>query len=327
MNRLLTHVRRFWLEPASSDGLAFLRIAVAAISLTQLAILWPHLPELYGNFGLVQWVITDVGAGDWAPSLGWLGRLLAPLGISTMATMYAVFVLYAVGLVGLLVGYRTRAFAVLAWFTHGLTSANAYLSLYGVDTILHVLFFYLVFMPSAGRWSLDARAGRVSTGPSSAARVALRTLQVHLCFIYLDTGLAKAQGVQWWNGEAIWRALMQPQFQAFDFSWLAAYPLLAKVACWGTLLIEVGYAGMIWVPRLRRHWLVATLLLHAGIAVGLGLWLFSLTMMAFNLAAFAWTWLASEAPVENEAADQAEAFSAALLPSQAAFANREPTSM
>lgn len=299
MNRVQTWLRRFWLEPASSDGLAFLRIAVALISLVQLAILWPHLPELYGNFGLVQWVITDVGAGDYAPSLGTLGLQLAPLGINTMTTMYAVFVLYAVGLVGLLVGYRTRVFAVLAWFTHGLTSANAYLSLYGVDSILHVLFFYLVFIPSAGRWSLDARAGRVLTGPSSTARVALRTLQLHLCFIYLDTGLAKAQGPQWWNGEALWRALMQPQFQAFDFSWLASYPLLAKVACWSTLLIEVGYAGMIWLPRLRRHWLVATLLLHAGIAVCLKLWLFSLTMMAFNLAAFAWEWRSSEAPVRE----------------------------
>ncbi|WP_120526671.1 HTTM domain-containing protein [Corallococcus exercitus] len=312
MNRLQTHVRRFWLEPASSDGLAFLRISVAALSLFQLATLWPHLPALYGNFGLVQWVITDVGAGDWAPSLGRVGLLLAPLGVSTMTTMYTVFVLYAVGLVGLLLGYRTRFFAVLTWFTHGLTSANAYLSLYGVDTILHVLFFYLVFMPSAGRWSLDARAGRVFTGPTSGARVALRTLQFHLCFIYLDTGLAKAQGVQWWNGEALWRALMQPQFRAFDFSWLASYPLLARVGCWSTLLLEVGYAGMIWVPRLRRHWLVATLMLHAGIAVCLRLWLFSLTMMVFNLAAFALSWRASEAPMED--GPPAQAPDAALQP-------------
>ncbi|MGE6757843.1 hypothetical protein ACQKGO_07540 [Corallococcus interemptor] len=110
--------------------------------------------------------------------------------------------------------------------------ASARLSLHGVDTLLHVLFFCLVFMPSAGRWSLDARAGRVSTGPTSGARVALRTLQLHLCFISLDTGLAKAQGVQWWNGEALWRALMQPRFQSFDFSWLASYPLLAKVGWW-----------------------------------------------------------------------------------------------
>jgi hypothetical protein len=288
MSRLASLTRRFWLEPAAPDALAFLRIAVAALALVQLTILWPHLPALYGNFGLVQWVITDVGAGDWAPSLGKLGVLLAPLGVSAMTTLHGVFALYVVGLVGLLVGYRTRLFAALAWFTHGLTSANAALSLYGVDTILHVLFFYLVFMPSAGRWSLDARAGRASAAPSSVARVAQRTLQLHLCFIYLDTGLAKAQGVQWWNGEAIWRALMQPMFQAFDFSWLAAYPGLAKAACWGTLLVEVGYAAMIWVPRLGRHWLLATLLLHAGIAVCLKLWLFSLTMMAFNLAAFYW---------------------------------------
>ncbi|MGE6757842.1 hypothetical protein ACQKGO_07535 [Corallococcus interemptor] len=43
---------------------------------------------------------------------------------------------------------------------------------------------------------------------------------------------------------------------------------------------------------------MATLLLHAGIAVCLRLWLFSLMMTAFNLAAFAWTWRASEPPVK-----------------------------
>jgi hypothetical protein len=288
MTHALFPLRRFWLEPVAPDALAFLRVAVAALSLVQLLVLWPHLLTLYGNFGLVQWVITDLSANSWAPSLGTLALALAPHGVSATATVYAVFGLYGVSLVCLGVGYRTRLFAVLAWLTHGLASTSAVLSLYGVDTILHVLLFYLVFMPSAGRWSLDALAGRASAEPSATARVAQRTLQLHLCFIYLNTGLAKARGEQWWNGEALWRALMQPQFNVFDFSWLAAHPLAAQLACWGTLLLEVGYVGMIWLPPLRRHWLLATLLLHVGIAVTLRLWLFSLTMMAFNLAAFAW---------------------------------------
>lgn len=288
MTRLHAALKRFWLEPVVPDALAFLRVAVAGIALVQLVILWPYLRTFYGNYGLVQWVVTDLSSRSWTPSVGMLALKLAPLGISATATLYGVFSLYGVSLVGMLLGYRTRLFAVLVWAMHGLTSASATLSLYGVDTLLHVLFFYLAVMPTAGRWSLDALAGRASGEPSSLARVAQRTLQIHLCFIYLNTGLAKAQGIQWWTGEALWRALMQPQFNVFDFSWLAAHPFIAQLACWGTLVIEVGYAGMIWVPRLRRPWLLTTLMLHAGIAVCLRLWLFSLTMMAFNLAAFAW---------------------------------------
>jgi len=293
--------RDFWLRPAAPDALAFLRIVVAVIALFQLAQLWPHLLELYGNSGFVQWVVLEAGSQGWEPSLARLALVLHRYGVGAATTVYGVFGVYGLALAGLLVGWRTRLCALIAWAAHVLTSNSGYLSLYGVDTMLHVLLVYLCAFPCHGSWSLDARAGRVAHTPA-LWRIGMRTLQLHLCLIYLNTGLGKAMGEQWWTGEAMWRALMQPQFSAFDFSWLAQVPLLPKVAGWGVLLVELGYAVAIWVPPLRRPWLLATAALHLGIGVCMRLWLFSLTMIAFNAAAFAWR----EGRIAQEAAPEQE---------------------
>ncbi|MFP2905605.1 HTTM domain-containing protein [Pyxidicoccus sp. 3LFB2] len=287
LNRVGGAARDFWLRPAAPDALAFLRIVVAAIALLQLVQLWPHLLELYGNSGFIQWVVVEAGSTNWVPSVAKLALALHEYGVRAATTVYWVFGVYGVALVGLLVGWRTRLCALVAWMAHALTSNSGYMSLYGVDTMLHVLFVYLFVFPCNGRWSLDAKANRVVPTPA-LWRIGMRTVQLHLCLIYLNTGLGKAQGSQWWDGEAIWRAVMQPQFASFDLSWLAQVPLIPLVAGWGVLLVEVGYAVAIWVRPLRMPWLWATLSLHLGIAVCMRLWLFSFTMMAFNLAAFAW---------------------------------------
>ncbi|MCP3141548.1 HTTM domain-containing protein [Pyxidicoccus xibeiensis] len=280
-------VREFWLQPAAPDALALLRIVVATIALVQLTQLWPHLLELYGNSGFVQWVVLEASTKSWVPSVAKLALVLHEYGVRASTTVYLVFGVYGLAVVGLLVGWRTRLCALVAWLTHALTSNSGYLSLYGVDTMLHILFVYLWAFPSNGRWSLDARAGRVAPTPM-LWRIGMRTLQLHLCLIYLNTGLGKVVGEQWWNGEAIWRAVMQPQFSAFDFSWLAQAPWLPLVAGWGVLLVELGYAVAIWFRPLRQPWLLATAALHLGIAACMKLWLFSLTMIVFNAAAFAW---------------------------------------
>ena len=286
LSRAAAGVRGFWLTPAAPDSAAFLRLALASLALIQLAALWPHLLSLYGNFGFVQWALVEEGNNVWVPSIGKVALVLAGWGVPSTTTVHLLFGLYGASLVGLLVGYRTRVFAVLAWITHSVTLNSGFFSLYGVDTMMHILFFYLVFSPAGARWSIDAHLGRVSPSPSTGARIAQRLVQLHLCIIYLNTGLAKASGEQWRNGEAIWRAVMQPQFNVFDFSWLTAHPQVAAAVGWSVVLLEIGYAALIWIPATRRLALASILLMHVGIAITLQLWLFSAVMIAFNLAAF-----------------------------------------
>lgn len=150
------------------------------------------------------------------------------------------------------------------------------MSLYGLDVMLQISLFYLVWMDS-----------RTDGPPRTQSGIPTRLLQLHLCLIYLDTGIVKASGVQWWNGEALWRALMQPQFAVFDVAFLAQVPRLMMVATISVLLLELSYPMLVWVPRARTPMLVAIIALHLGIALSMGLVLFAATMIVLNLTAFA----------------------------------------
>ena len=50
--------------------------------------------------------------------------------------------------------------------------------------------------------------------------------------------------------------------------------------------METGYAIFIWPRRTRRPWIVATVLMHLGIGLFMGLGVFAAIMIPFTLAAF-----------------------------------------
>src|SRR5439155_18566055 len=127
----------------------------------------------------------------------------------------------------LTIGFCTRVVAVLAWLAAQSYIQRSPISLYGQDTILNFALFYLMIGPSGAALSVDrlieryAKTWRVlrarssprkgSTlrpeddtlelgppAPSISANLALRLLQVHICIVYLASGLSKLQGPSWW---------------------------------------------------------------------------------------------------------------------------------
>lgn len=289
----LTTCSFFWqviLPPkASPEPLAFFRIGVSLIALLQVLLIFPYLKQLYGNFGLIQWTIMETEGEPFALSIGKLGYLLYQWGISANTTLYFVFGAYIIFLTGLLTGWHKRIMTVGTWFTHLLIVNAGNLSMYGVDSLLHTCLFYCMVMPVGDAWSLDQLLSKKPVKQSFYASVSIRILQCHLCIIYLNTGLAKCMGIQWWNGEAIWRALMMPKFAVLDFSWLARFPLVAVVIGISVMILETAYMLMIWPKISRKFWLTGIILIHAGIGLFMGLSLFSAIMIWMNLSSFGFT--------------------------------------
>jgi hypothetical protein len=162
---------------------------------------------------------------------------------------------------------------------------------YGVETFMHIALFYCIIMPVGDVFSWDHSFSRNTPPANEWNTLSIRVLQLHLCIVYVASGAEKAMGIQWWNGEAIWQTLMQGQFARFDMRWIAAYPLLAKVIGWSTLLLETGYPFFIWWRHTRPYGYAGIVMLHAGIAIFMGLQLFSCIMIIFNTAAFGWPYL------------------------------------
>src|SRR6185312_10482521 len=192
---------------------------------------------------------------------------------------------YAGSLLALALGFYPRVSAFLAWGLHLSLLSSGAASFYGVDQLANTFLFYLLVFPSGRAWtftSLRASARREETIPVSC----LRVMQFHLCVIYLAAGLDKAMGRQWWNGEAIWQTVSQPVFSTFDLSWVARHSWIPMFAGWGTLVVEIGYVFFIWPRRTRKAWCAATIGLHLGIGLFMGLVFFSSVMILLTVCLF-----------------------------------------
>jgi len=281
MKRALRAVRDFLTPAVAARPLALCRIGISTVLLVQAWQVAHDLLALFGPRGLVQWSLDEAILPPWRPRISWL---VEQYGVSPDAAVRLTFAVYVVGLVLLLLGWHTRAAAFVTWLTHMMLAGSGELTTYGVQAFGHIILTYLLVFPSGADLSVDRTPA--TSGRSWRYGLALRVLQIHLCVVYLFSGVEKGSGRQWWTGEAIWRAVMQPQFAQFDLGWTARFPLILAFAAWGTLLIECGYPFAMWWPRLRRTWVLAAVSLHAGIALFLGLRLFSSMMIVLTVSAF-----------------------------------------
>jgi hypothetical protein len=260
-------------------------VALPLLLLLHLIWLSNDLLSLHGNRGIIPWELTDLLRDPWVPGLPTLAKAFLPLGIGVHAAIILLLSTYAGSLLSLALGACTRLSAFLAWGLHLSLVTSGAASFYGVDQLANTFLFYLFVFPSGRAWtfaSVPASPRREETIPIGC----LRLMQFHLCVIYLAAGLDKAMGRQWWNGEAIWQTVSQPIFGTFDLSWLARPSWIPTVAGWSTLLVEIGYVFFIWPRSTRKVWCIATIGLHLGIGLFMGLVFFSSVMILLTVCFF-----------------------------------------
>jgi hypothetical protein len=288
-----------WFRPASARPLAGLRVALPLLLLIHLLWLSNDTLSLYGSRGIIPWELTDLLRDPWVPGLPTLAKLLLPLGITPHAAIILLLAGYAATLLSLALGFHTRLSAFLAWGLHLSLVTSGFASFYGVDQLANTFLFYLFLFPSGRAWRF-ASSRREETIPLGC----LRVMQIHLCVVYLSAGVFKALGRQWWNGEAIWQAVSQPAFSTFDLSWLAQHPWIPMLAGWSTLAVEIGYAFFIWPRRTRKAWCSATIALHVGLGLFMGLVFFSSVMILLTGCLFL---IPEEVPHDAVTADSGSA--------------------
>jgi uncharacterized membrane protein len=265
--------------------LAGLRVGLPLLLLVHLAWVSSDLLSLHGGEGIIPWELTELLGDPWVPGLPTLAKPLLPLGISAHTAITFLLSCYAGGLLALALGFHTRVSALLAWGLHLALVTSGFASVYGVDQLANTFLFYLLVFPSGRAWTFESRSAsprREKTIPVGC----LRVMQAHLCVVYLAAGLFKAMGRQWWNGEAIWQVVSQPAFRTFDLGSLARHPWIPTLAGWVTLVVEIGYAFLIWPRRTRRAWAIAAIGLHLGVGLFMGLVFFSSVMILLTCALF-----------------------------------------
>lgn len=290
---------RFWFAPRRSHTLAGIRICTGAM------LLYTHLVlavDLESFLGANAWISPDMARQLHDGSFGINDGAWSYLWYATSPTILWIHQLLAIAVtLCMTIGLATRVVVPIAWlmqlmFMHRLTGA-----LFGLDQVTTMLVTYLVIAPSGSVWSVDSwlrRRRAASAGaptklwsfllppdsPSSAATVATRLIQIHLCVIYLFGGLWKARGEMWWDGTAMWFAAANPEYRSLDLTWLASYPILFGTLTHLTVFWETFYPALVW-PRLTRPLVLAmAVAVHGGIALFLGMITFGTMMIVANAA-------------------------------------------
>ncbi len=281
-------IENFFLKPASPRPLAIFRIGLSLVLLWQAWFMRKNFLDFFASSGFLQAEVSSRFADPLAPSLEWLFNPLMALGLNEHTILYGFGILYVASLVFVLFGLFTRWWAAIAWALHWTFLNTGFSGMYGADMYAHFFLFYLMWIPAGHALSLDRFFNRVSGEPTFYARLGLRALQLHMAISYFTSGIEKATGVQWWNGEVMWIALNTPGYAVMDFHWLARVPALPMVGGWIVLAIEIFYCVMVWPKKTRAFWVALTCLMHLGIAVFLNLPIFGLLMCVptFSLFAF-----------------------------------------
>jgi hypothetical protein len=285
----MSALRKFsewWHTPEFPVPLGVFRIAVAAFCFLRLGFLAPIIFDLYGQFGFVQWPSSRERLTRFLPHMQDIAELLRPLGFSADETVGLVIVIFALACTGMLLGIGARFMAAVAWMSDYLLLNAAIFTTYGVDLFTHVALLFCVLMPTGNGVSLPTFFGWKKSSPLVSAGVTRKLLKLHLVIMYVLNGIWKAVGIEWWNGEAIWKALNLPIYSQFDFTWMAWYPWIPMLIGWSTLVLETGYGLAVWFKPTRTPFLLCIVCMHIGIGVFMGLWLFALIMVILNLGAF-----------------------------------------
>jgi len=227
--RARSAIARFIAAPASPLPFGVLRIGLGLVLLVQALSVVPYLADAYGTHGLIQSALVDRLVPPLTPRVGWFVAVLAAIGVDEVVAIRLFFALHLGAVLAFTAGWRSRLAAVLTWATFVMLTTSGPLYTYGVDRFIRIALFYCMFAPIGAALSCDVVAGRTSGAPTAAARLWLRVLQVHLMVVYFASGIEKASGAQWWNGEALWRSMMRHDLGTLDFGWVASVPWLARI--------------------------------------------------------------------------------------------------
>ncbi len=267
----------FWYTPANPALLGLIRI------MTGLMLLYTH-------------AVWGLALRDFFSSTGWLSPALVRRMHENQyhySFWYLVpdgwiWLAYALSLVVFAfftVGLFTRVTSILSLLATISYANRVPAALFGLDQINIMLNLYLAIGPSGAAFSLDRwlarkRSGSTAQAASSAgANLAIRLIQVHMCVIYLFAGVSKLQGPSWWDGEAMWRAFANLEYQSLDMTWLAWHPWLVNAMSHVSVLWEISFCVLIWQKRWRPLVLAGAIVLHVGIGACLGMWTFGLIML------------------------------------------------
>lgn len=282
-NKISDH---FLFKPLQTNAFTFFRIAVSIHCLVFVLSIYAEMHKFFGLSGFSNREVTETFIRlKFIPRLSWFSDIFGGLFSSDTQMLHFVLLIHLIFIIMLLFGLFTRFSAIITLFIHLCIIQSNTFFLYGMDYFTTISLFFCTFMPVTD-FSLDEFLLKRKTASPEFRRFCIRFIQIQMCFIYFFGGFHKAIGINWWNGESMWKALTRPPFNNFDFSFMAKYPIVFMLMGWATVVHEILYPFMAFTRFFRKYWVLAIITMHLCIGIFMGLYLFASIMIILNITAF-----------------------------------------
>ena len=274
----LKHELSFWNGQADVAPVALFRIVFGLLTVNWF---WQLLPNLTPFF-------SDEGMLPRASQLEFFGGFFTLLNASGETWQVAIFWVAAL-LAGaaLTVGFHTRTASFVTFIAFASFSLRNPMMGDASDQVFRMGAFWLGFTAAGDRWSVDAwlRARRGDPPSGLGWALPIRILELQFAWIYLATGLEKMGGGLWRDGLAVYYSLQLEH--TFARPWdapVAGLVDLTRVATTFTLVTELAFLPLAFIPYLRRLGRLVAVLMAAGLHVSIALFMnvgnFPLVMLA-----------------------------------------------
>jgi Vitamin K-dependent gamma-carboxylase len=285
----LRSIARGWTEffhqPCDARVCAAIRIVYATLVLIHLAVLYPDLDLWFTAGGLLPLELSREAASPYS----WTLLAFLP---DTSAAVHGAFWITVFHAVALFIGLlpRLNTLLLFIWIVSFQVRNNIIHD--GEDGLLRMLGFFMIWLPSAHCWSLNAllrnwwhraTVGCVATHHAAcqAPGWGLRLLQIQMSAMFLSSGLIKLGGDAWLSGTALYYvSRLDDHFGRFPVpAWVFDTPWLVAVMTWSVLLAELTIPLLIWFRETRLPCLVALLFFHLANEWTMNLFLFHWLML------------------------------------------------
>jgi hypothetical protein len=309
----------FWLTTEDPRTMGAFRIAFAGLLILDNFTVLPYVEFLFSNEGMLRTqdalaILSDPESAQAESPLrtlvlrhhlhSWLWFLDSPISV------WVAFWALQCATLSLLLGYRTRTSAIIAYLLLLNLWTRNWAWQEGTENVFTVFFFYMLFCRSGHAYSIDEwlrrrREGQSTTPYRSIPTWPRKLMMLQLAMLYATSGVLK-HGETWVSGEAVYYAVNLDHFSRFypqaPSAWLGPTPfkLLTWSARWIEVLFPLAFIGVFaraglqglpgprvrimvsWVLG-RRVWLTLAVALQLGIALVMNIGVFQWIMIACTM--------------------------------------------
>lgn len=147
----------------------------------------------------------------------------------------------------------------------------------GGNNLAQLLLLYMVIV-DFGHVYAKSLGSRFRIAFGNAAFIMSR---VQVCIVYLTAGTLKVQGALWQKGMTLYYLSQSETFgHPLMRTFALEFPMLLSLATYMVMAFQICFPFLVWQPKVRPYIVAFGIMLHLGIAFGMGLLTFGLIMCA-----------------------------------------------